>query len=282
DTHVHCCDPANARYPWLDAVSEPNRLFALEMLEEERLSADVCEGILVQTSNRLEETRHMLESAVRFPWIKGIVAWLPLQDPSETARLLETEVLQQPLIRGIRHVLQDEADPAWLLQDTVMESLELIARAGFCFDFAGVNAAHLETAFKVSQKIPDLKLVLDHLNQPPASGSIDWAYWKIQLKALADNKNAYAKISGLGTALKKGDQWTPEDISPAIEFVLDCFGENRCFCGGDWPVTLEAGSYEKAWSNYRQVLLDLGDLDLQQKVLYQNAIDFYSISSDPL
>lgn len=279
DTHVHCWDPACTRYTWLDSIPAINRRFGLEDLEEERLAAEICYGILVQSANSIEDTRWMLESAVNFPWVKGIVAWLPLQDPSQTAHLLETDFLKQPLIRGIRHLIHHESDPAWLLQEPVMESLELISKAGLSFDFVGMNAGHLETALKVTAKLPNLKLVIDHLNQPPPAGSIAFAYWKSQLTALADNKNVYAKISGLGTALEKGDQWTAEDIGPAIAFALECFGETRCFCGGDWPVSLLAGAYQQVWLNYREALQNQGDAEFQQKILYQNAVNFYDISA---
>ena len=35
------------------------------------------------------------------------------------------------------------------------------------------------------------------------------------------------------------------------------FGTERCFCGGDWPVSELAGSYSKTWSIYKEVINDL-------------------------
>jgi L-fuconolactonase len=29
-----------------------------------------------------------------------------------------------------------------------------------------------------------------------------------------------------------------DDIKPYIAFALEQFGSDRCFCGGDWPVSL--------------------------------------------
>jgi L-fuconolactonase len=97
------------------------------------------------------------------------------------------------------------------------------------------------------------------------------------MKAAASHKNIYVKISGLGTCSKKGAAWTTNDIQPYIEFVLEHFGENRCVCGGDWPVSLLAGSYQQTWQQYLKVLSDVLPDAAMQKVVYANAVAFYNL-----
>lgn len=275
DAHIHCWDLQRTRYSWLDRVPELNRSFALDELEDSRLAANVSEGVLVQAANSLDDTAWMLKTAAQHPWIKGIVGWLPLQNPGETTRLLENRFKSTVLFKGMRHLIHDEADPAWLLQPQVMESLKLISQAGLSFDFVGVKLQHLETAIKVGQRLPDLRLVFDHLNQPPAEATA-FEQWKILMSQAAENPNFFAKISGMGTAMGKGPDWREEDIKPAIEFVLGAFGENRCFVGGDWPVSLLAGTYIEAWEKYRNLLSQLPE-DAQEKLLSTNARLFYRL-----
>jgi L-fuconolactonase len=93
----------------------------------------------------------------------------------------------------------------------------------------------------------------------------------------AKHKNFFVKISGLGTASKKFNSWTTDDIRPCIEFVLKHFGEDRCCCGGDWPVSLLAGSYTDTWAAYKEVLENLLNKNSQQKVFTANAKEFYKL-----
>lgn len=272
DTHVHCWDLQRTRYSWLDRVPELNRSFALDELEPSRLSVHVSEGVLVQAANSLDDTAWMLKTAAEHPWIKGIVGWLPLQNPGETSRLLENRFKSTVLFKGVRHLIHDEADPAWLLQPQVMDSLKLISQAGLSFDFVGVKLQHVETALKVGERIPDLKLVFDHLNQPPSEESA-FEQWRLLMIEAAKNPNFYAKISGLG----KGAGWTEDDIRPAVEFVLESFGNDRCFVGGDWPVCLLAGTYTDTWEKYRSVFGKLLSEDAQEKLLSVNARLFYRL-----
>jgi L-fuconolactonase len=158
-----------------------------------------------------------------------------------------------------------------------MESLQLLANAGIPYEVVGVLPAHLETALKVQEQVPGLRLVLDHLNQPPIHQKEKFGRWAELMNEIAGHQNVFVKISGLGTTTGKGHNWNEKDIEPAIEFVLEKFGVERCFCGGDWPVSLLAGSYEHAWKTYRKTLSNLLTLQAMEKVLYHNAKRFYQL-----
>jgi L-fuconolactonase len=62
-----------------------------------------------------------------------------------------------------------------------------------------------------------------------------------------------------------------------VVFALNQFGTDRCFCGGDWPVSLLAGPYEKAWHIYQQIFFEELEDESQQKVLFKNAELFYNL-----
>lgn len=281
DTHIHIWNFDKARYQWLEGdTTILNRTYNIEELEEERLAAGVSSGILVQAANNFQDTDWMLEVAARNSWIRGVVAWMPLLDPAAMEKELKEKYLQNSLFKGVRHLIHNEADPKWLLQQPVIESLQILETYNIPYDVVGIIPAHIETALTVAEKLPRLCMVFDHLNQPPISKREKFGRWGELMKEAALHQNFYAKISGLGTTAGNATSWTSDDIKPYIEFALQIFGPERCFCGGDWPVSLLAGSYTKTWSSYTSILSSLLDEAALHKVLYQNGVQFYHIKDE--
>lgn len=278
DTHVHVWNFDRAEYGWLkNDTSILKRTYHIEEIEEERKDAGITAGVLVQASINTDDTDWMLEVAAKTEWIQGVVGWLPLMDPVKTEQLLHDIYLKNPYYKGVRHLIHDEADPKWLLQETVLESLKVLVRHNLTYDVVGVLLEHIRTVLAVTEKVPALKMVFDHLNAPPIATGRRFGEWGDLMKAAAGNENFHAKISGLGTVVQKEQNWTVADIQPYVEFVLEQFGTGRCFCGGDWPVSLLAGSYTKTWTNYRQLFSSLLDDAAQQKIYSGNAAAFYKL-----
>lgn len=278
DTHIHVWNFNRAQYAWLEGnTSILNRSYLLSELEEEREKTNVSFGVLVQAANTVIETGYMLEVAEETEWMKGVVGWLPLMDPSKVDDLLMNGYGKHPLFKGVRHLIHDEPEPGWLLQPEVMESLHLLAKNNIPYDVVGILPEHLQTVLQLADKVPGLQLVLDHLNQPPINTNERFGKWGELITELAHHPQVHAKISGLGTTTGKGRNWNKEDILPYVQFVLEHLGISRCFCGGDWPVSLLAGSYSHAWKVYEEVLTTLLDDKDTADVLYYNAINFYKL-----
>lgn len=278
DTHVHVWDPEKAKYPWLEGdKSILNRTWKLEEIENERISAGIDTGVLVQASGNIEDTDVMFAAAGQHRWIKGIVAWLPLMDPKLTEQLLNERFLNEPLFKGIRHQIHDEKNTEWLLQPLVIESLNILVRNNIPYDVVAVTPQHLETVIKLMDMVPGLRMVIDHLAQPPISSKEKYGRWGELMKELSGNRNIYAKISGLGTASGNFRNRTKEDIKPYIAFALDHFQPSRCFCGGDWPVSMLSASYSNTWQVYKDILNELLPAEEQEKVFYTNAVSFYNL-----
>jgi L-fuconolactonase len=277
DTHVHIWDFNRAEYAWLEGnTSILNRTYSIEELETERFEIGIKKGILVQAANNFEDTDWMLHVAVNTDWIAGIVGWLPLIDPDATLKALQKKYGKENYFKGVRHLIHDERDPEWLLQPEVINSLQILADHNIPYDIVGVLPEHIETALQVAAKVPELRMVFDHLNQPPIASKEQFGKWGELMKEAAQHKNCYAKISGLGTTAQKGANWTADDIKPYVAFALQQFGTDRCFLGGDWPVSLLAGSYTSAWKNYLTVIDELLPVAERSKIYYHNAANFYS------
>ena len=278
DTHVHIWDLIKVHYSWLqgdDSILARNYLPA--ELYPQLSKVHVTSAVLVQAANNLEDTELMLSAASQNDWIKGVVGWVPLQDPSKTQALIENWKATNTYLKGIRHLIHNEANENWLLQDSVIESLKILAHHHITYDIVGVKEAHLKAAITIAEKIPNLNLVLDHLNNPPMTNQTEMDRWRTNIKVAAQLKNIHAKISGLAMATGQFETWTSADIHASIEYALEQFGTDRCFCGGDWPVSLLAGGYVKTIQAYREIIENFLTKIDQEKVFNKNAALFYKL-----
>ena len=231
----------------------------------------------MQASGNIDDTRLMLETAYKTEWIHGVVCWLPLMDSEESQQLLEENFLEEDYFKGVRHQIHDEKDPKWLLQPAVMESLEMLAAYDIPYDVVAVLPEHIATALEVAKRLPGLRMVFDHLSQPPISTKEKFGKWGELMSEAAQHTNFYAKISGLGTASGNFQNRTADDIKPYVEFALQHFGTSRCFCGGDWPVSELANSYTGTWQTYKDIVQSLLPEKEQEKVFHLNAQQFYDL-----
>ena len=275
DTHQHLWDLDRVAYPWLVPEFGPiARTFVPADLEPQLAPAGVTHTVLVQSANSYADTEYMFEQAALYPWVAGVSGWVPLLFPDVAARVID-RFKRNPLFVGMRHLIHNEADPKWLLQARVIEGLKLLADNDLAFDVVAVNHEHLECVPVVGEQVPGLRMVIDHLGQPPIKSG-EFGQWGEDMRAAARNPNVYAKISGLGTASGAWDTWTADQIRPYVDFIIDLFGPERCMCGGDWPVSVLAGGYGKAWSAYREALSHYPTA-VREQVLSKTAISFYRL-----
>jgi L-fuconolactonase len=236
-------------------------------------AAGVEATILVQAANLDEDTDFMFEHAARHDWIAAVVAWVALDDPARASERLE-ELEAQPKLRGIRHLIHDEPDPHWILQAAVIESLALLEERGLLLELPAVFPRHLPDVPELARSFPQLTIVIDHLAKPPFERET-FGVWARELEAAAGYPNVAAKISGLNTALERGD-WSADDIRPAIAVALAAFGPDRLLCGSDWPVALLNGDYGRVWRETRRVVEELAPA-ASEKLLAGTARRLYRV-----
>ncbi len=125
-------------------------------------------------------------------WSDGCRCCCPMWPPASSSGSGRTRYF-----RGIRHLIHNEADPKWLLHDRMIEGLKLLAAQGLTFDVVATLPEHMECIPVIGERVPGLKMVIDHLGQPPIA-TRGLGRWGNDLKIAAENPNVYAKISGLG------------------------------------------------------------------------------------
>jgi L-fuconolactonase len=246
DAHQHFWNPAREPLPWLTADHAAiDRAFGPGDLRPLLDAAGVDATVLVQASCTDADTDAMLEHARAHPWIAAVTAWVDLAAPGVAFARLE-ELAAEPAVRGIRHLIHDEADPHWILRAGVLESLAMLETRGLVLELPCVFPRHLGDVPALARRFPRLTIVIDHLGKPPL-GTPAMGSWENELRAAAECENVAAKVSGLNTVLPFS-HWGASDLRPPIETAFECFGPERLLCGSDWPVALLNGSYPQVWN----------------------------------
>lgn len=277
DAHQHVWDPARGDYGWLDeGPAAINRAFTLDDLLPELRAAGVSRVVQVQSADHHEDTELMRESAAQHEEVAAIVAFAPLERPDDTARLAEAW-RDDSLTVGVRNLIHNMPDPDWLLRPEVDEGLGILEREGLTFDLVAVLPRHLELAPIISERHPDLRIVIDHLAKPPIGVDSREPWWDL-IAAAAESPNVYGKVSGLYPAVGDPKGGTTDAIAPFFDRALDVFGPERLMYGGDWPISVVAGGYTRVWNDLLP-LFDALDPAERARVLGGTAADFYRIDA---
>ena len=94
----------------------------------------------------------------------GVVGWLDMDSGDFERRLAVRR--KHPKFRGVRPMLQDLDDDAWILRPTVLKNLAILAEQRFPFEFL-TYPRHLPHVLTALERTPGLHAVIDHLSKPP-------------------------------------------------------------------------------------------------------------------
>jgi L-fuconolactonase len=236
------------------------------------LAAEGMDGcVAVQAAQDLDETRFLLDLALRHPFVKAVVGWVDLVSPDLEAQL-ET-FAASPALRGVRHIAQDEPDDRYLARDDVVRGIGALERYGLTYDIL-VFARQLPAAIELAQRLPEQPFVADHIAKPEIRrGRIEG--WAEGIRRLAALPNVTCKLSGIVTEAH-WDRWTPDEVRPYLDVVLESFGPGRLMIGSDWPVCLLAADYRTTMELVRDFIAALSNSE-RAGILGDNAARFYGI-----
>lgn len=272
DAHQHFWRYDPVEFGWIDEpMAALRRDFLPADLHPELTAAGIDGCIAVQAPQTLAETRFLLGLAKHHPWIRGVVGWVDLQSPDVDAQL--REFTRDRLFVGVRHIVQAEPDPRFLLQEAFLRGLAALAPYDLVYELL-VRPHQLPAAVELVDRFPGQRFVLDHLGKPDLrSGALDG--WKSTLRALARHPNVLCKLSGLATEADWGT-WTPATLRPAFDAALDGFGPSRLLFGSDWPVCLVASDYRRWVDTVAGFVADLPHAD-QEAVFGGNSLRTYHL-----
>lgn len=275
DAHQHVWNLDRAVYDWLGPELAPiDRTIEFAELVPSLRRAGVDGTVLVQSADNPEDTALMRDVAAANPEVVAVVGYLPLDRPEEVAEQIES-FRRDPLMVGVRNLIHNIPDPEWLLRPEVDESLGLLESAGLTFDLVAVLPEHLALVPVLVERHPDLRIVIDHLAKPPI-GLQDREPWWTLIAQAAQAPRVTAKVSGLYSATADSSAWTTELIRPHFERAVELFGPSRLMFGGDWPISVLSGGYERVWNGLGPLFAALDEAD-RDRVLSGTAIEFYGI-----
>lgn len=276
DTHLHIWNLDRLRYPWLASVPLLNKNHLIEDYVRACGPVKVAKMVFLQCecdpAQFQREAEWVAEVAKVDPRIRGIVPWAPLEKgvaaEEELARLAA-----DPLVKGIRRIIQFEPDQNFCLRPDFVRGVRLLPKYGLTFDLC-INHTQLANTIALVRQCPQVTFVLDHIAKPDIkAGRLD--PWRAELCKLADLPNVWCKLSGLVTEADHA-RWTPADLRPYIDHTIACFGFDRVMFGGDWPVAAQATDYPR-WVDTLDAAVAGASVDEVRKLYVTNAERFYRI-----
>jgi L-fuconolactonase len=237
DSHVHLYDTARLSYGWLTGVPPINRSYGLADFDAAR-GAVAVDGIVfaevaADPGLHIREAEFVQEMADADPRLRGMVAHAPVEKGAAVVADLEA-LSRFASLRGIRRLIQGEADPGMCLAPGFVAGVRAVGRHGLTFDICIKHFA-LVYALELVRRCPDTQFVLDHIGKPDIRHGLREPWWG-QMRELAALPNVVVKLSGV---ISEADHaaWRPEHVTPYVAHVIDVFGFDRVMYGSDWTVS---------------------------------------------
>jgi len=252
---------------------------SMAVLKQDFLPADLApllkrrgyEGcVAVQAEMALSETHWLLDLADQAPFIRAVVGWVDLCAPDVATTL--TPLARRKKLRGIRHIVQAEADD-FMLRPDFQRGIAALAPLDLTYDVL-VYHRQLPAALSLVERFPQQRFVVDHVAKPDIKAGLRHP-WAPHMRALARHPHVFCKASGMVT---EADwyAWTPAQLEYYLDVVFDAFGPERVMIGSDWPVCTLAADYDRTMAVVEEYLARLPSSAVQA-VLGGTAARFYGI-----
>ena len=276
DTHIHLFDPNRPQgVPW---PPKDNPVLYQPALPDRYRKIAVPLGINgaieVEASPWLEDNQWVLDVAAKDTIIVGTVGDL---EPGQPAFAKQLERFHRnPLFRGIRYgnlwgrnFAVEAARPAFIAD------LKLLAGAGLMMDTANPDPALIETVVRLTDRVPELRLVLDHLPQcTPPSDAAGRAAYDSNLRELGKRPNVYAKLSAIFRRIDGKVVEDPAFYRGRLDELCAIFGEDRVVYGSDWPNSDSTAPYPKVLGLARDYF-NSKSRAAQEKYFWKNSVAAY-------
>jgi L-fucono-1,5-lactonase len=283
DTHIHLFDttrPQGVPYPDKNNATLYKPAFP-DRYRKIAQPLGVVGAIEVEASPWIEDNLWVLDVAAKDTIIVGTVGDLEPGKP-EFPEYLE-RYHRNPLFRGIRYGnLWGRNISTELSKPEFIAGLKLLAEAGLVLDTANPRPELIEAMVRVSDRVPNLRIVIDHLPQlDPPSESAALEQYEANLRELAKRPQVYVKISEV---LRRVNGAVPTDLNfyrPRLDQLCGIFGEDHVLFGSDWPNSDNWLPYEIELSVVREYFTGKGRA-AAEKYFWKNSVAAYRwIRRDP-
>lgn len=273
DPHIHLWDLSTGLYPHFEKPSKgPNgsnaaicRTYGLEeYLGEGEDEFDIAGAVHIEAfpTDPIGEAELVQGIADQSPIPIVLVGGGDLTAPDFPALLDRYKDFET--FRGIRRVLNRHSNPAlnyvardFMNEPTFLDGLKELGRRGLSFDLQ-LYPHQMAQAAELASKAPDTLVVLNHAGMWADRSLAGWRAYKSGLRALADQPNVVAKISGIGMLDR---HWTVESMRPIVLEVLDAFGVDRAMFASNFPVDKLYSEFVAVWRAFAAIAADFSDTE---------------------
>jgi len=266
DTHIHLFDttrPQGVPYPsrdnavlWKPALPKRYRDLAEPL--------GVTGAIAVEASPWVEDNLWLLETCGADKFMLGAIGNLEPEKP-EFREYLD-RYAKNPLFRGIRYGnLWGRSLRQAVETHAFVDGAKQLAQAGLSLDTANQNHELLEAVVRLSDKVPELRIVIDHL--PNAMEQLKDDPMLLQI---AKRKQIYLKVSEV--IQKQNDDM--KRYQPMLDHLWELFGEDRLMFGSDWPNWDTHASLAAIVGLAKAYVMPKGEL-VAEKFFWKNSLAAY-------
>jgi len=287
DSHFHIFD-LNVRdsypnqneshgFPPPGVIGRSHSLQELEKTVQE-CGSQVLGGVFVQCYNDCpEEIEWVYSQAKQSNKLLGVVGGLDLTKHDKMREMINKYKGREEghKFLGVRYLLAwDKED--FMLREDALKGLQILAENNLTFDWHTPTSGPFSTIKnipEVAKKIPELKIVINHIAKPFGS---DFNTWADEITKASKFKNVYCKLSGLNDEV---NFYSVDALRPYVKHCLESFGPDRCMFGSDWPVC-KMSKEEDAYATQIALLKELtAHLNNEEKdnVFYKTAEKFYGL-----
>lgn len=237
DAHIHLFDPSRpGGVPWpekedaaLYRPALPERYIALSA------NFGIVGAIAIEASPLAADNEWLLNLAESHPVIVGVIGDLVPGSPSYLKEL--DRLSSNQLFRGFRYGNLWNRDLAADIQKPgFIDGLKVLAQTGLVLESANPDPRLIRAALDVSDRVPDLRIVIDHLPHSPIpaeqAARRDYA---ANLHRLGDRANVFVKLSEIPVVIDGKLVKDPAFYRAPLDAIWNIFGEDRILFGSDWP-----------------------------------------------
>jgi L-fuconolactonase len=247
DSHIHLFDasrPQGAPYKgpkeFTAHISLPGPYRALVT------PLGIVGAVAVEASSWIEDNLWLLETAQTDDIMVGVVGRLQPDKP-EFAEYLE-RYRKNPLYRGIRININARTNLSEQLENpAVVDNLKLLAQADLVLDTANPSMDLLHTVVRVNDKVPDLRIIVDHLPVMEPTPDEAAAY-KAVLAEINGRPNIFVKLSEILHRVNGNVATDLASHRERLDNLMTVFGEDRVLFGSDYPNSVGTATVEEVVS----------------------------------
>lgn len=231
-------------------------------------------AIEVEASPRLEDNQWVLDTAAVDKIIVGTVGDLEPGQP-EFGKQLD-RFHRNPLFRGIRYGnIWDRNLGEKVSHPEFVSDLRVLADAGMVLDTANPDAELVDAVVKVTDRVPKLRVVIDHLPQiTPPGDETGRRRLEANLKLLSQRPQVYVKVSEVLRRVDGKVSLVMSSYRDRLDEMWELFGPDRVLYGSDWPNSDHWGTPSQELHIVRQYFLGKGRA-AAEKYFWKNSIAAY-------